>query len=174
VSTRPPTSSSSLWPTDLPRSEYRRSVQFGMRPTQARYWAGYLSQDRYCFRAPPNRTLLPIFSSPGRSQRSGRFLRIRYGVVGLGHIAQVAVLPAFADATNSELTASISDDETKLRELGRRYHVPHTYSYEQYDQCLAEGSLTLCILPYPTACIANTRNGPLALVFMSCAKNQWP
>ena len=41
---------------------------------------------------------------------------IRYAVVGLGHIAQVAVLPAFAHARrNSRLTALVSDDATKLK-----------------------------------------------------------
>jgi hypothetical protein len=39
--------------------------------------------------------------------------RVRYAVVGLGYIAQVAVLPAFKHAQeNPELVALISDDET--------------------------------------------------------------
>ena len=32
---------------------------------------------------------------------------IRYAVVGLGHLAQVAVLPAFKNAPNSELAAIV-------------------------------------------------------------------
>lgn len=37
--------------------------------------------------------------------------KIRYAVVGLGYIAQVAVLPAFQHAKkNSELVALISED----------------------------------------------------------------
>jgi hypothetical protein len=40
--------------------------------------------------------------------------RVRYAVVGLGYIAQAAVLPAFKHAQeNSELVALISDDDTK-------------------------------------------------------------
>ena len=35
------------------------------------------------------------------AQQSGK--RIRYGVVGLGWFAQTAILPAFANAMNSEL-----------------------------------------------------------------------
>jgi predicted dehydrogenase len=77
--------------------------------------------------------------------------RIRYGVVGLGHIAQVAVLPAFAHARNSELTALISNDETKLRELSGRYRVPHTYSYEEYDQCLREGHIDAVYIALPNS-----------------------
>ena len=40
------------------------------------------------------------------SKRGGR--RIGYAVAGLGHIAQTAVLPAFAHAKNSRLVALIS------------------------------------------------------------------
>src|SRR5882724_13081574 len=59
--------------------------------------------------------------------------KVRYAIVGLGYIAQIAVLPAFAHATeNSELTALVSSDPKKLKELSRKYGVEHTYSYEQY------------------------------------------
>jgi predicted dehydrogenase len=40
-------------------------------------------------------------------------------VIGQGHFAQTAVLPAFAHAQGCELTALFSDDETKLRALRR-------------------------------------------------------
>src|SRR5688572_20424432 len=36
---------------------------------------------------------------------------VRYAVVGLGHIAQVAVLPAFARARRSRLVALVSGDK---------------------------------------------------------------
>src|SRR5262249_13148125 len=62
--------------------------------------------------------------------------RIRYGVVGLGHIAQVAVLPAFRHAErNSELVALVSDDARKRRLVGRKYKVD-TFGYDDYDACL--------------------------------------
>jgi glucose-fructose oxidoreductase len=67
----------------------------------------------------------------------GNHQGLRYAVVGLGHIAQAAVLPAFKHAKqNSELTALVSDDQVKLQKLGRRYKVRHLYSYEDYDACL--------------------------------------
>ena len=54
-------------------------------------------------------------------RRNGR-AHVRYAVIGQGYISQIAVLPAFAHAgRNSELTALVSDDRRKLRELGRRY-----------------------------------------------------
>ena len=62
---------------------------------------------------------------------------IRYAVVGLGHIAQVAVLPAFGNARrNSKLIALVSGDPVKREQLGKKYDVHHTYSYDQYDACL--------------------------------------
>ena len=52
--------------------------------------------------------------------------KIRYAVVGLGHIAQVAMIPAFKNARgNSELVALVSGDQKKLDVLGKRYKIPH-------------------------------------------------
>jgi len=63
--------------------------------------------------------------------------RIRYAVVGLGHIAQVAVLPAFAHAArNSELVTIVSSDRAKRRDLTKRYKLQQTFSYDQFDDCL--------------------------------------
>jgi len=75
--------------------------------------------------------------------------RIRYGVVGLGHIAQMAVLPAFAHAENSELVALISDDPEKLEKLGRRYKVKAQFSYQQFDECLESGILDAVYIALP-------------------------
>jgi glucose-fructose oxidoreductase len=66
-------------------------------------------------------------------------LKVRYAVVGLGHIAQVAVLPAFAHAQNSVISALVSDDSEKLEKLGRKYKVKARFSYDQYDECLRSG-----------------------------------
>ncbi len=50
--------------------------------------------------------------------------QIRYAVVGLGHIAQVAVLPAFGNARrNSKLAALVSGDPVKREQLGAKYQV---------------------------------------------------
>lgn len=63
--------------------------------------------------------------------------RIRYALVGAGNIAQVAVLPAFAHATeNSELVAIVSSDEEKRRALAERYGVEHTGTYEDFERTL--------------------------------------
>jgi glucose-fructose oxidoreductase len=73
---------------------------------------------------------------------------VRYAVVGLGHIAQVAVLPAFAHARrNSRLTALVSNDPTKRRVLGKKYGLDRTYSYDEYDACLQEVDAVYIALP---------------------------
>lgn len=78
--------------------------------------------------------------------------RIRYAVVGLGYIAQSAILPAFAHAKeNSELMALVSGDPQKLRELGRQYNVSHLYSYEQYTDCLQSGLIDAVYIALPNA-----------------------
>ena len=73
---------------------------------------------------------------------------IRYAVVGLGHIAQVAVLPAFAHARrNSRLTALVSDDPAKLRALARKYRVPGVFSYDEFEDCLEQVDAVYIALP---------------------------
>jgi glucose-fructose oxidoreductase len=62
--------------------------------------------------------------------------KVRYAVVGAGHIVQVAVLPAFRNARrNSELAAIVSGDPTKRAELGKRYDVP-AYDYPALEECI--------------------------------------
>src|SRR3954447_8732947 len=75
--------------------------------------------------------------------------KIRYAVVGLGHIAQVAILPAFAHAENSELVALVSDDPEKLEKLGRRYKVRQRFSYDRYDECLRGGGIDAVYIALP-------------------------
>jgi predicted dehydrogenase len=64
--------------------------------------------------------------------------RIRYAVVGQGHIAQVAVLPAFHNTPNSELAAIVSSDAAKREQLTKKYHLNRAYSYEEYDRALSQ------------------------------------
>jgi glucose-fructose oxidoreductase len=74
--------------------------------------------------------------------------KVRYAVVGLGHIAQVAVLPAFAHARrNSQLMAVVSDDRTKRREIAKRYGLNRTFTYDQFDDCLAQVDAVYIALP---------------------------
>jgi len=73
---------------------------------------------------------------------------IRYAVVGLGHIAQAAVLPAFRHARrNSQLTALVTSDRVKARQLGARYGVEGAYGYDDFEACLSTVDAVYITLP---------------------------
>lgn len=76
--------------------------------------------------------------------------KIRYAVVGLGHIAQNAILPAFKHAgENSELAALVSDDPVKLRAMAREYGVENCFSYNDYELCLHSGEIDAVYIALP-------------------------
>jgi predicted dehydrogenase len=76
--------------------------------------------------------------------------KIRYAVVGLGHLAQAAILPAFANARkNSELVALVSNDKTKRQKLGKQYKIKHTFDYAGYDECLKSGEIDAVYIVLP-------------------------
>src|SRR5688500_5662459 len=78
--------------------------------------------------------------------------QVRYAVVGLGHIAQVAVLPAFGNSRrNSKLAALVSADPVKLEELGKKYAVQERCSYDQYDALLRSGAVDAVYIALPNS-----------------------
>lgn len=64
---------------------------------------------------------------------------IRYAVVGLGHIAQSAVLPAFKHSSNSKLVALVSGSSKKLKQIAKTYKIKNVYSYSDYHDLLTSG-----------------------------------
>jgi glucose-fructose oxidoreductase len=73
------------------------------------------------------------------NRRNQQPRKIRYAVVGLGHLTQVAILPAFANAKKSKLAALVSGDAGKLAKLADKYRVRGRYTYDEYEQCLTDG-----------------------------------
>jgi glucose-fructose oxidoreductase len=70
----------------------------------------------------------------------------------LGHIAQVAILPAFKHAArNSQLAALVSSDPVKLKELSKRYRVPLAVSYDGYDDLLRSGHIDAVYIAEPNS-----------------------
>lgn len=86
---------------------------------------------------------------PRQSKSSSK---IRYAVVGLGHISQVAVLPAFRSSKNSELAAIVSGEVEKRKELGKKYRLDHVYSYGDYDRALSEVDAVYIAVPNHLHC----------------------
>jgi predicted dehydrogenase len=87
-----------------------------------------------------------------RFKRNGGGDTVRYAVVGLGNLAQVSVLPAFAHAReNSELVALISSDDAKLSALSKRYGVAYTGSYEALPSIARAARLDAVYIALPNS-----------------------
>jgi predicted dehydrogenase len=86
-------------------------------------------------------------ASRGKEKRTSG--KVRYAVVGLGHIAQVAVLPGMAHARNSELAGLVSGSPNKLQALGKKYKVRNLWSYEEYEKCLQSGEIDAVYIALP-------------------------
>ena len=89
-------------------------------------------------------------STTGAGIRKPEVRKVRYAVVGLGYIAQMAVLPAFAHAgENSELAALVSDDPEKLAKLGRKYRVADRFGYDDFEAGLRDAGVDAVYLALP-------------------------
>jgi predicted dehydrogenase len=88
---------------------------------------------------------------PSRSRtKTSHDKSVRYAVLGLGHIAQAAVLPAFKHAQrNSVLAALVSGEEKKLKQLGRRYGVRRLCGYDGVDELFASGEIDAVYIALP-------------------------
>jgi predicted dehydrogenase len=61
-------------------------------------------------------------------------------VVGLGSIAQEAMLPGVEHTGNSEVTALVTGDPVKASALAKKYGAAaRTYSYEYFRDMLSSG-----------------------------------
>ncbi len=62
--------------------------------------------------------------------------RVRYAVVGLGHLALEEILPALSTCKKSKLTALVSGSPDKMKKVAAQYGVKpeNCYSYQTYDQ----------------------------------------
>ena len=75
--------------------------------------------------------------------------RVRIAVIGLGHFAQAAVLPAIEQLADIELAALVSGSRHKLDELGRRYDVRQCCGYDRLDDLLASGAVDAVYIAVP-------------------------
>lgn len=70
--------------------------------------------------------------------------------MGLGYVAQRAILPAFSHTGRfAELTTLISSDPIKLRDVGARYRVPHLFSLDEFDTALAADTFDAVYIALP-------------------------
>src|SRR5436305_2738368 len=78
-----------------------------------------------------------------------RTSRLRMAVIGQGHFAQVAVLPAIEQLDDVELTALVSGSPHKLEELGERYGVRTLCDYDDLDSLLGGGRIDAVYIAVP-------------------------
>src|SRR5438874_8948453 len=74
--------------------------------------------------------------------------KIRYAIVGLGHIARTAVLPAFKHAENSELAVLVTGNPEKDRELSGRYRIK-AYRYDDLETALEKEKVDAVYIATP-------------------------
>lgn len=75
--------------------------------------------------------------------------KVRYAIVALGDIAQEAMLPGVEHTGNSEVTAFVTSDSEKAKEVGKQYGVTASYTYERFDELLNLGSVDAIYLATP-------------------------
>jgi predicted dehydrogenase len=75
--------------------------------------------------------------------------KVRYAIVGLGDIAQEDMMPGVQHTGNSEITALVTADTTKARELGKQYDVAATFTYEQFEEAIKSDTFNAIYLATP-------------------------
>src|SRR4051812_22259391 len=76
---------------------------------------------------------------------------VRFGVVGLGYIAQTAILPAFANASRkAQLAALVTGDSEKASKLRRKYKAP-AYDYASFDDLCHSGEIDAVYIALPNS-----------------------
>jgi glucose-fructose oxidoreductase len=75
--------------------------------------------------------------------------RLQFAVIGQGHFAQAAVLPAIEQIDDVELAALVSGSHQKREELGERYGVRLRCDYDDLDSLLASGRIDAVYIAVP-------------------------
>ena len=75
--------------------------------------------------------------------------KVRYAIVGVGDIAQEDMMPGVDHTGNSVITALVTSDANKAKELGEKYKVEATFTYEQFPQAIASGTFDAIYLATP-------------------------
>jgi len=75
--------------------------------------------------------------------------KVGFAVVGLGSIAQGAVLPAFAHCKRARLVALVSRDRQKAARLARKFKAGAFYGADDYAACLANPEVAAVYVATP-------------------------
>ena len=86
---------------------------------------------------------------PFRERSDGR--KVRYAVVGAGWIAQEDFMPGVEHTGNSVMTALVTGDPEKAKELAKKYGIEHVTGYDGYDVLLRSGNIDAVYLALPNS-----------------------
>ena len=86
---------------------------------------------------------------PFRERSDGR--KVRYAVVGAGWIAQEDFMPGVEHTGNSVMTAIVTGDPEKARELSRMYGIEQTTDYDGFDALLRSGDIDAIYVATPNS-----------------------
>jgi predicted dehydrogenase len=75
--------------------------------------------------------------------------KVRYAIVGVGDIAQEDMMPGVEHTGNSQITSLVTSNPKKAQELGKKYDVQATFSYEEFEQALQSGTFDAIYLATP-------------------------
>jgi len=75
--------------------------------------------------------------------------KVGFAVIGLGNIAQVAVLPAFRNCKNAKLVAVVGRDAQKSAQLARKFKAASSYLSENFAGCLANPAVSAIYIATP-------------------------
>ena len=89
----------------------------------------------------------PLLGDPVLPQPPGE--RMRWAIVGLGTFGVGQVIPGFRDARLSRITAFVSGNPDKARDLGARYGVSRLYNYDNFDSIADDDQIDCVYIVLP-------------------------
>jgi len=75
--------------------------------------------------------------------------KVGFAVLGLGTIAEVAVLPAFRNCQKAKLEAVVSRDKKKAARFARRFKAKTYYQNDEFDACLKNPAVSAVFIATP-------------------------
>jgi len=89
----------------------------------------------------------PVLGNPDLPDAPSR--RMRWAIAGLGSFALGQVIPGFQSADESIITAFVSGNPDKARDLGARYGVTKLYDYDNFDSIAADPEIDCVYIVLP-------------------------
>lgn len=75
--------------------------------------------------------------------------KVRFAVIGLGHIGRTAIIPAFAATPSAELATVVSGDPVKRGETCSQYNLEAGYAYHELERGLEEQRCDAAFIALP-------------------------